>query len=150
MSTVRGKGLNCFFWVLVPNFETNLVGCGDETNCCTAESRIRFCFVETSSTSLRSHAEFQGNFKDGWTKVVLVWAYFDATTLSRPFATCPPQEDGGTIGEQKPRFSQWDFPAHHTGAMDIIQYWTKGWAWTRSTAVETSRFRHPIQYIALG
>ena len=49
-----------------------LVGCGDKTNCCTAESRISFCFVETSSASLRSHAEFQWNFNYGWTKVVLV------------------------------------------------------------------------------
>ena len=85
-------------------FLDKLVGCGDETNCCTAESRISFCLVEASSASLRSRLEFQGNFKDGWTKVVLVWAYFDATPLSHPFATCPPQEDGGTIGEQKPRF----------------------------------------------
>ena len=80
------------------------MGCGDETNCCTAESRISFCFVETSSTSLRNRAEFQGNFKDGWTTVVLVLAYLDATPLLHPFTTCPPQEDGGTIGEQKPRF----------------------------------------------
>ena len=82
-------------------FLDKLVGCGDETNCCTAESRISFCLVEASSASLRSRLEFQGNFKDGWTKVVLVWAYFDATTLLHPFTTCPPQEDGGTIGEQK-------------------------------------------------
>ena len=78
------------------------MGWGDETNCCTAESRISFCFVETSSTSLRSHEEFQGNFKDGWTKVVLVRAYFDATPLLHPFAftTYPPQEDGCTGGKQ--------------------------------------------------
>ena len=81
------------------------VWCGGGTNCCTAQSRISFRFVEASSTSLRSHEEFQGNFKDGWTKVVVVvWADLDATPLLHPFATCPPQEDGGTIGEQKPRF----------------------------------------------
>ena len=136
----RGKGLKILFFGIVHNFETKLVGCGDETNRCTAESRIRFCFVETSSTSLRSHEEFQGNFKDGWTKVVLVRAYFDATPLLHPFAFTiyPPQEDGCTVGKQKPRFSQWHFPIHHTGATDIIQYWTKGWAWTSSTAVDNS------------
>ena len=112
----RGMGLKWHFWGSRPQFWDKLVGCGDETNCCTAESRISFCFVETSSTSLRSHAEFQGNFKDGWTKVVLVRAYFDATPLLHPFTTCPPQEDGGTVGKQK----------------------------------QTSRFRHPIQYITLG
>ena len=91
--------------------------CGDETNCCTAESRIRFCFVETSSTSLRSHAEFQGNFNDGWIKVVLVRAYFDATPLLHPFAFTiyPPQEDGCTVGKQ-----------NHGSVNGIFQYTTLG------------------------
>ena len=78
------------------------MGCGDDKNCCTTESSIRFCFVETSSTSLTSHEQFQGNFKDGWIKVVLVRAYFDATPLLHPFAFTiyPPQEDGCTVGKQ--------------------------------------------------
>ena len=99
-------------------------GCRDETNRCTAESRIRFCFVETSSTSLRNHEEFQGNFNDGWTKVVFVWAYFDATPLLHPFTTCPPQEDGSTIGEQKNKQVQTPDPLHRTGATDVIVTYT--------------------------
>ena len=99
------------------------MGCGDETNCCTAESRISFCFVETSSTSLRNRAEFQGNFKDGWTTVVLVLAYLDATPLLHPFTTCPPQEDGGTVGKQKTKVPTPN-PIHHIGATDIFQYVT--------------------------
>ena len=102
--------------------------CGDETNCCTAESRIRFCFVETSSTSLTSHEQFQGNFKDG-SKLFLSSVCIYHLSASRRWMHSR---------ETKPRFSLWDFPLHHTGATDIIQYWTKGWAWTSSTAVDNS------------
>ena len=82
------------------------------------------------------------NFKDisrmDGSKLFLSGHTLNATPLLHPFAFTiyPPQEDGCTVGKQKPRFSQWDFPIHHTGATDIIQYWKKGWAWTRSTAVE--------------
>ena len=109
--------------------------------CCTAESRVSFCFVETSSTSLRSHKEFQGNFKDGWTTVVVVvvvWAYFDATPLWHPFATCPPQEVG-TIGEQNQGSEknpwwfngisviQWDLMVLQWWFNEIFHYIALGW-----------------------
>ena len=98
--------------------------CGGGTNCCRAQSRISFRFVEASSTSLRSHKEFQGNFKDGWTKVVVVvWADLDATPLLHPFATCPPQEHGGTIGKQKIRFRNL---IHIDLYNEILQYITLG------------------------
>ena len=101
---IGGRDLNGIFEVLVFNFVTHLRGVVMKP--IVAQLRVGSAFVlsKTSSASLRSHAEFQGNFNDGWTKVVLVWAYFDATTLLHPFTICPPQEDGGTIGEQKPRF----------------------------------------------
>ena len=57
-------------------------------------------------------------------KLFLFCAYFDATPLLHPFATCPPQEDGGTLGEQKNKYIQTPDPIHHTGVTDIIVTYT--------------------------
>ena len=92
-----------FFFVLVPNFETNLWGVAMKP--IVAQPNVGSGFVLwRASSALTSHAAFQGNSEDGWTKEVLVRAKFHATPALHPFAACPPQEDEGTIGEQKPRF----------------------------------------------
>ena len=60
------------------------MGCGDET---VAQPNVGSGFVLwRASSALTSHAAFQGNSEDGWTKVVLVRADFHATPLLHPFA----------------------------------------------------------------
>ena len=83
----RGKGLELlFFFVLVPNFETNLWGVAMKP--IVAQPNVGSGFVLwRASSALTSHAAFQGNSEDGWTKDVLVRAYFHATPLLHPFTT---------------------------------------------------------------
>ena len=96
----------------------------------TAQSKVNFCLVETSCVSLRSRKIFQVRFQ-GWMEYSCSCFDFDATPLFHPFTICLLQEDGDTIGEQKPSRFRHPIGCIARGRLTLRSVchrnWTKGW-----------------------